>query len=503
MNILNIFANATGLTQFIDAAAERIASRILQTKARSDLSDTGEETTYRPARKEITDYFSEMRAESARNQMALAGWRAYMGDPRIAAQIDGNAEHATAADNEGRVVWLSLNTTEEEDSATHASYEMLEERMRALRLGNIAPQIIKRMLIEGDAFREVVANVQRDTVVRFQEIPGAREGFIMRKLEDPETGEQTGWALYSTFDGKPVRVFAPWQVVQFSWNRFGNYGTPLLGAVKLDFERTLQMEESMFAARQERAYVKFAHIFEGFTEEQLRAVRIADEAASRRRGKGVSTNFYVNKDMKMFDPSNAQLANIDDVKHVEDKMLTGGRFPKGFLGGYGEQINRAVLEKQEEGLIRFLSKLNAIVSDGFRELMDTQLLMRNTLPEDVPYSFIWTEKKVDDFKSTVEALGLAVEKLQISPPSAMEELGFDPDEELERWIDWENRMSEARAQIDDGVEDRIAGELAAMRSVMARNNPEANNGGGGNNGSNGRPAPNRTQESEPGARWRF
>jgi len=57
--------------------------------------------------------------------------------------------------------------------------------------------------------------------------------------------------------------------------------------------------------------------------------------------------------MKMFDPSNAQLSNINDVKYYQDKILTALRRPKGFYGGFGEDVNRSILESNRKLTLDF------------------------------------------------------------------------------------------------------------------------------------------------------
>jgi len=38
------------------------------------------------------------------------------------------------------------------------------------------------MMLEGTAYYEIVANMKTNRIVDFKEIPGAREGYVMRKL---------------------------------------------------------------------------------------------------------------------------------------------------------------------------------------------------------------------------------------------------------------------------------------------------------------------------------
>ncbi len=188
-------------------------------------------------------------------------------------------------------------------------------------------------------------------------------------------------------------------------------------------------------------------------------MRAEYEAERARDPKGVQTQIFTNKDIKVIDPKNSQLGNIEDVKHNERKIMTGLRYPRGFFGGEGKDINRAVLEKQEDALVRLLSKANQMLSEGFREMFDTQLLLWSTLPEDIPYSLVWTEKGSGDFKDMAEALSALVEKVGVSPQTAMEEASFDPEVEKKRLEEW--------AEFQAGLRDRFDARLdEEMESLM-------------------------------------
>lgn len=373
----------------------------------------------------------EQRDNYDRYDVAVGSWKSYLGDARISAGIDGIADDATASDNEGCPYRLNLDIEGEKKKKYIKAFNRIEELDKYLKLGEIAPQIIKRMMLEGSCYREIVANFDTNQIVELKEIAGAKEGYLMQVLLDQETDEISGYALYNAKYSTVVKVFAPWQVISFDWNKFRWYGIPILGPMLVDFERIKKQEISLHIARETRAYLKYAHIYEGTSDRALEQIAAAHEKRKKEYGRGVETDIFSNKDVKLLDPRNTQLANIDDVRYVEKKILTGLKRPKGFYGGFGEDVNRSILEKQEQAYIRFLSKVSTMIGDGYKRIYDLQLILDGISPKDVPISILWTDKRVDNFLTVASGLEIAV-NMGLSRRTGLEELGFDPDLEESR-----------------------------------------------------------------------
>jgi hypothetical protein len=401
--------------------------------------------------------YQEMQDDFDRHSVATGAWKAFLSDGRAQAQIEGMAEHATAADSDGLPYKLTLDEEEgETDPRADAGFAIVEDTNTRLEMPDEAEAIVIRMALEGDAFRNVRANA-RGQIVGFDEIPGALEGYTMKKLLDRTTKEHTGWVLLDAQTRQVVRVYARWEVAHFPWKKTGNYGRSVLGASRLAFERQWQKEADMTTARHERAYPRVAHRYNAnTTPAQLREIRNEAERDRLKRGRGVATDIYSTaEELDLHDPANAALGNIADVEYGERILLTAGRTPKGFLGGYGEAVNRAVLEKQEEAFIRVLSKINGIISRGYREVFETALLLQGILPDEVPYSFVWTEKKVGDFKGTMEALQIAT-NVGLDPISALQEAGWDPEVVLQNHRKWNEAMREIEGDVDRREQEEIA-----------------------------------------------
>ncbi len=465
--ILNLFDLSSMKPQsLMDRIALTFAKRLERMRARDpddDLTMQDEINTQTPIHS-IDDPWRKMHEDMDRNHQAVKAWEAYYNEALVGPGIDSLGDHATAADNEGRVFRLTLDLADDEQDPVREVFEQIEQRAKRLKLEAMSPQILKRAFNEGDAYREVVVNVLRDTIVKLDEVPGAREGYLMTKLLDPGTRQHVGWALHNVRHGRVTKVYAPWQIVQFSWNQFDHYGTPLVISARKDIERAAEKDTSMHLARQERAYVKYAHIYDGVVAEELEKIKKKAESQKKVQGRGVQTDFYVNKDMKMFDPSNSQLQHLDDVEHTDNKILTAVRYPKGFHGGFGKNINRAILDKQEENLVRMLSKANAMLSEGYRQVLETQMILWGVLPDDVPFSFTWTDKNVEDFPETVAALAVAVQQIGLDPISALEELGWDPEIVMQRLMDWRNFENEMPRTEEEEFASRLEREMLALKN---------------------------------------
>ena len=458
----------------MDGVALRIWNRIVQMRKRGGMpDDQPDELTTEVALTSMDEPWKKMRENMDRHSLAKACWEAYYLDSRISAGVDAIGDHATAADNEGRVFRLSLDLVQDDErNRVIETFNRLEDRQERLKMEGMSPQILKRAFNEGDAYREVILNIPRDTIVDLKEVPGAREGFLMQKLLDKKTDRHVAWGLYDMRFGKVVKAYPPWQIVHFPWNKFMHYGTPLIVSAKTDIIRAAEQESSMHVARQERAYVKYAHIYDGVPSEELEKIRVKAEANKKKRGRGVQTDFYTNKDMKMFDPSNQQLSQLADIEHTEKKIMAAIRYPRGLYGGEGKGINRAVLDKQEQNLIRLLSKSNQMLSEGFRQVLEIQMLLWGVLPDDVPISFTWTDKNAEDFPETVAALAIAVQQIGLDPISALEELGFDSEVVMRRITEW-REFEAGLPNNEDEIENRINAEIAKISEENGDEGKEA------------------------------
>lgn len=377
--------------------------------------------------------------------LAVDGWKRYLSDPRVASAVDQLAEHATSSDERGRKFYPTLDVEEMPQGGRVArGFSIVENATRELRLEAISPQIAKRAMIEGFAYRRNIIDVSTKSIVESREIEGAKEGYFLQKLLDRRTRRLVGFALRDMRYQKTVDVMAPGEVSEFQWNQFMHYGTSLFVSSKLVSDRLDESEESMHAARQERSYTKMAFIYEGVSAEKLKQLRAEHQAEQRARGVGVSTDYFVNRDVKMFDPHNFQLGNINDVEYTEKQLLTAGRVPKGFHAGYGEQINRSVLEKQEEGLIRMLSNVTAMLSYGFKSTLDLQLMLFGIIPNEIPYAMTWVEKRVEGFLDLCRALSIARTDFGLSPQACLQRIGEDPELEIKRNVMWDERMNVGR-----------------------------------------------------------
>ena len=211
------------------------------------------------------------------------------------------------------------------DSRQQAAFEILEQRVERLRLEAKSRAIIKRALNEGDAYREVILNPQQDTIVDFREVSGAKEGYVMRKLLDFASKAHVGWALYQAKHAELVAVYAPWQIIQFSWNQVGHYGIPLLHAARHDVARNQKAEESMAIARDERAYMKMIHKYpDGTSDEELQRVMRQHQLNKMNRRNGPSTDIFTAATVTPVDPSNTQLA----IGAEPDQLLERGDFTR-------------------------------------------------------------------------------------------------------------------------------------------------------------------------------
>jgi hypothetical protein len=394
----------------------------------------------------------------------------YFNDGDLAAQMDGIGIDACATDNEGlpfQIVPLRQAdkpaTRDErgrraptpEQQAITEVYDRIDATLHRIGLYDKVAHSSTWGPLLGEYHDEVVWDLRTGDALRLDRIQTVRENAVMRKLRDPATNAHVGWRLVDLDTSEKLRDFRLWEVMHYEWNN----NIPLLTPARIQWRMLRENEEDLYAGRKSRAFAKMVKIYKDASPEQIREWQAQENREKRDLPPGPDTDLITNSDVKLLDPANQQLSKIDDLRYRRRQVQSAGRKPIGLLAAYGDDINRATLDKQDDGYIRLLTRVNAMANRPIAQLINVQLVLWGYDPMDYPFQIKWTEKNTRDFSAMVQALQI-LEKFGLSWQTILSEAGYDYEEELDR------REYEAEVEPDrgDDVIDRMIAEIGRRNS---------------------------------------
>ena len=368
--------------------------------------------------------YGQMAVENDRKKMYQECWVMYNEDARISAAIDTTAGSAT----NGAFTLKFNNVKTDSKSLIEDADEIMENIVKKTKLKGKVPSIAKELLILGDVFLEVIIDFKNNEIVDLKKLPAR----TIERLED-EFGNLTGFVQRDDM-GQIIANFEPWQILHMRWNNFTGqmYGTSMLRGVRLLYKKLKMTEEDLVIRRRTRAGLKLHH-YGASAEEPLEPEEVDEYIEmNKSTAMNVRTDFYSNGKWKIdVLKSDDGVAEIDDVKHLENALFVGLRTPKGLLG-IGEDTNKATLERQEVAYIRLLNEICEVMGEQIRHVFDLGLKLKALDPNAINYELLWKEKTIEDMNRKVERLILQANGGFISKETATNEMGYNFEDEMHR-----------------------------------------------------------------------
>jgi hypothetical protein len=188
--------------------------------------------------------------------------------------------------------------------------------------------------------------------------------------------------------------FAQWQIVHARWDHDDGerYGTPLFASGTSAYKRMVEGELDIAVRRKTRAGLKFNHRYPQGTSE-------ADILADMERNKeamddpfAAIADFYGTAELEAVQ-GDARLQEIGDVTYHMKTWLVAGIVPLELIG-YGEDLNRDVLEEKKAQYDRDLETLTAWLEGQIvKPLLELQWLLKGIYPETLTYEVKWKAKQ--------------------------------------------------------------------------------------------------------------
>lgn len=426
----------------VPAKLKSLVERMFNTRSSENTSAQPEVTSWDAV-------WRDVQVKHNRTSISADVWQMYREDDRVRAAIDGLGEDSSQSDDDGRPFELDIRADDEAvaDEIRERTDTWLDRPTLSIR--NRIGDMMKYSALDGNRFYEIIIDWTADEVSQVKYVRGIPEGFIVSPVY--MDGELAGYVQKDITTDTVKNTFAPWQIIHFMWDSPDErLGASILSSGRKNWKKLMESEDGMHTARKERAYLKIAHIFRDASIEQIQAYMQQYQKAVQAGKRGPQTDLFSNSDLKALDPNNAQLSNIADVEYFENKLFAGMRRPKGLFGGFGMDINRATLDRQEQRYIAgTIDRVRKMGARGLLQLIHTQWVLWGYDPDAIGCRIQWTDANVDQegLLKRTQALGM----VPISEATYLEEMGYDPEKERQRKKDEEFDVYANRTQAELGT----------------------------------------------------
>lgn len=339
------------------------------------------------------------RAERERRALVDVCNEMYDTDPRCEGAIDTLSRDIVRG---GVTVKVANNPQAEEVAAA------LMERIITDKLDDW----VKETLIEGDSFLELSINAVPEiaAVTRKPTLNMHRNSDKTDRFVDPL---HAFWYDERSF-GFPQPTadsiwFAEWQIVHGRWNHRSKrrYGRPLFASSNGAWKRVREGETDISIRRKTRAGMRYLHIVEGADDAGLLEYQERNRTALDNPF-AASIDFFSNKPGAITTiQGDAKLADIQDVQHHIETWWTASPVPMALIG-YGEALNRDILEQKLEQYKDALDALTQWAEDEFvQPLVEREWLLHGIYPQSLEVEYAWKSKTsttARDLKSIADAV---------------------------------------------------------------------------------------------------
>lgn len=295
--------------------------------------------------------------------------------------------------------------------AVKNGFELMVEGPRAQEAKRIGVELLDRLefwtriddwvrltLRDGDSFLEVAANRSGDLVHISRKPTLEMHRWTDEQDEFFDPVRAFYWTDKTWLGQTPpmdATFFAEWQMIQASWGRDegSRYGEPLLSSARKAYKRMSEGELDIAIRRKTRAGMKYVHSLEDASEADIEAYKVRNQAALNDPFAAVADFFSNKRTAIQAIQGDARLSEIDDVIHHIRTFWLASPVPMSLLG-YGQDLNRDVLDEQEEQYRRTLDTISQWVTGQFvRPLLERQWLLKGIWPDSLTWTAEWAGKE--------------------------------------------------------------------------------------------------------------
>lgn len=358
---------------------------------------------------------------------------------------------------------------------SQAAQEIADALIARLNLELRLDDWVRLSLRDGDSFLELgvddrmeISSVTRKPTLEMRRNSNSRDTF-----DDPR---RAFWQGDEWVTGEPplnAIWYAEWQIIHARWHHDegSRYGEPLFSAAAKPYKRMTEGETDLAVRRKTRAGVKFVHKFPaGTPEPEIRRYKEINKDSLNNPTAAIA-DFFGTVDIAQLQ-GDAQLGQIDDVMHHIRTWFLASPAPMSLLG-YGQDLNRDVLDAQEQQYLRTLEGLESWPeTEIIRPLLERQWLLKGILPDGLTYQIKWVSKAPLTAASVDQASTAALKLKALGAPddavrSVLEKLL--PGVDFTAWAALTPGPSPAGGRGETGPETRATpGRMAQIAGELVR-----------------------------------
>lgn len=261
-----------------------------------------------------------------------------------------------------------------------------------LNLTQTVDNVVRETLRDGDGFYELAVDAQGliQSATRKPTLEMRRLSDLQDRFPDPTRAFCWNDEVFMLLGLPPSDAvfFAEWQIVHARWAHDAGerYGKPVFTSGRQPWLYVQDGEQNMAVRRKTRSGLRYNHLLEGASEGQVQAYVERNKQALTDPHVAIADFYTTVKGGLTVVEGDAHLSEIDDVLHQITTAYFNSPMPLQ-LKGYGENLNRDVLQQMQEQYDRTLDGITAWLDDQFLiPLIERQWLLQGIWPASLRYS---------------------------------------------------------------------------------------------------------------------
>lgn len=315
---------------------------------------------------------------------------------------------------------FAINPEEAQTEAIEKRYMgIIDETTDTCQLIENTKGWVHTMLQDGDLYQQIEVNEQARKITRLKEL-AAIITYSHLNSEGNFPKNKPAYYQVHPLTRQTVKEFERWQISHVGWlKKAGHpYGKPMFAPARLAFSRLDSSDKNLVIRRATRAGYTLHHQIgtegePGLGDEIEEYKRLNRDTL--KKPMNVIKDLFSNGRVTINELSGDKtLGEMGDIEYFEAQVLGVTGIPFALLGfGKERDVNRDVLEEQEEDYYRVIADINDAMEITFRKVFSFAMLLAGLNPAAFKYSFVWGAKDRDDIDSKIKR-GIQMQQLGFS-----------------------------------------------------------------------------------------